>query len=549
MSDPFLPSADKQLYREAQYGMAVLACLIALFVYLAVIRITGRNYDIPQSVQGLPASAGRDFAQSPTQLAQNSNGYAAGYEPSSKYLSAESSVGVNQPYSQVPSAPLQRFPQFSSDRANSFSTQTAGSIVDRGSVPANSGVIESRNKKLESQRKLRNPRKLESQAMMPNPEFSKTEFVDLSVKKSERALRIEQAARELEGALSTIETRQQALKDHFASLQVTQPSNAESFAPIRSNLASENGFAAPKIATSNTINANAPKDDGFQAVSANEPVRQTLEPAGFAPSESENRDAPSPAMEKAGEAIPKRFLPLPKLDQSLASKPTTIVRGQSPEMPIGQNELRSQAAEGLSNQAPTFQASRPIPAEPVSVIGEVALGNSFESPPLPIEARGPEPMEDALEFPRVKAEGDESFYTLAQAAYDDGRYFRALYRFNKASVASADGIPQGTYISIPPMGVLKEKFPEDCPPEDSENILRNGRQGTARALSSRIYVTKEGDTLFGIARDRLGQAYRYLEIKEKNEAWLTAESIGEEVSDLTRLPAGIRLVLPWKSVQ
>ena len=116
-------------------------------------------------------------------------------------------------------------------------------------------------------------------------------------------------------------------------------------------------------------------------------------------------------------------------------------------------------------------------------------------------------------------------------------------------MASADGIPQGTYITIPPADVLKEKFPDDCPPEDSDNVLRNGRQGTARALSSRIYVTKEGDTLFGIARDRLGQAYRYLEIIEKNKAWLTAEAVGEEVSDLTRLPAGIRLVLPWKSVQ
>lgn len=543
MSDPFLPSADKQLYREAQYGMAVLACLIALFVYLAVIRITGKSYDLPQSAQGLPARM--DVAQSPTQFPsgdrqfrQGANGYTAGSEPSRNYLSAENSVDVNQPYSQAPSKNAQGLPQFSSDRANSYSTQTGGAIIDRDGVDSNSGVVEPRNNGLGRR------------AVMPKPEFSKTEFDGVTVKKSERALRIEQAARELEGALSTIETRQQALKDHFASLEVAEPEGAKPQAPSRSNPSGENGFAAPKIAAVDSM------DIELQAADASGPAGQNLGAAGVEP--IKNRDLASSTMRKRVEVAPKRYLPLPKLEKSPASKFTTIVRGQSPETSAGQNDFRSQAEVGLPNQAPSIQAPRPIPAEPVSVVGNVALENSFEantveeisvSPPLPIEVRGPEPMEDAQEFLRVEAGEDDSFYTLAQAAYDDGRYFRALYRFNKDSVASADGIPQGTYITIPPADVLKEKFPHDCPPEDSDNVLRNGRQGTARALSSRIYVTKEGDTLFGIARDRLGQAYRYLEIIEKNKAWLTAEAVGEEVSDLTRLPAGIRLVLPWKSVQ
>ena len=126
----------------------------------------------------------------------------------------------------------------------------------------------------------------------------------------------------------------------------------------------------------------------------------------------------------------------------------------------------------------------------------------------------------------------ESFWLIAQEHYDDGRFFRALYEYNKQRVGSFENLLPGTTLATPPKTELTKLWPELCPgPDDSSPVSTNIRE--------RIYVTQEGDTLFEIARQRLAQASRYLDIQKLNQFRLP-----ESVNHLSPLPAGIQLVLP-----
>jgi nucleoid-associated protein YgaU len=126
----------------------------------------------------------------------------------------------------------------------------------------------------------------------------------------------------------------------------------------------------------------------------------------------------------------------------------------------------------------------------------------------------------------------ESFWSIAQSHYDDGRFFRALYEYNKQLVGSFENLVPGSTLATPPKTELARLWPELCPEvKDSELVSTN--------IEDRIYVTRQGDTLFEIARQRLEQASRYLEIQQLNQTRLP-----DGINHLTPLPAGIQLVLP-----
>jgi nucleoid-associated protein YgaU len=160
----------------------------------------------------------------------------------------------------------------------------------------------------------------------------------------------------------------------------------------------------------------------------------------------------------------------------------------------------------------------------------------------------------------------DSFWTIAQVRYGDGRYFRALYKYNELTVASFDRLDVGTPIDTPDRQDLARLYPKLCPqPEqplnressesvglESGNQLRSDQGPSGVRFVSRptrferqapqYYVTQDGDTLFEIARQRLGQASRFSEIYESN-----AEQLHHDVGHLTQLRAGIKLKLPSAS--
>ena len=119
----------------------------------------------------------------------------------------------------------------------------------------------------------------------------------------------------------------------------------------------------------------------------------------------------------------------------------------------------------------------------------------------------------------------DSFFTIAQLKYGDGKYFQALYEYNRSSVDSFDEIAEGAILQTPAAAILRAQFPEYFPKQDESD--------------QSLYLTKKGDTLFDIARRMTGQASRYIEIIQLNERELPGN-----VNHLTRLPANIRLQLP-----
>jgi hypothetical protein len=127
----------------------------------------------------------------------------------------------------------------------------------------------------------------------------------------------------------------------------------------------------------------------------------------------------------------------------------------------------------------------------------------------------------------------DSFWTIAVRYYDDGRYFRALYEFNKPRGVDFNKLTSGTTIEVPAVIVLLKMYPQLCP---SDAVRSSGYSDQAQR-----YVTLGGESLFEIARQTTGQASRYLEIMELNQHVLP-----NEVSHWTALAKGIVLILPHR---
>ena len=142
-------------------------------------------------------------------------------------------------------------------------------------------------------------------------------------------------------------------------------------------------------------------------------------------------------------------------------------------------------------------------------------------------------------------ETGDSFWSIATQHYGDGRLFRALYHWNIDVVGDFESPTPGMRLQIPAQQQLVARLSEFCP----EDLV--GKQPTMvtpsqtdaptynPASNEHLYTTREGDTLFEIAGDRLGQASRYMDIIAANDDRLPAN-----VTHLTRLAGGLELVLP-----
>jgi nucleoid-associated protein YgaU len=170
----------------------------------------------------------------------------------------------------------------------------------------------------------------------------------------------------------------------------------------------------------------------------------------------------------------------------------------------------------------------------------------------------------------------DSFYSIAQQYYGDGGYFRALWYFNQINSRVSEDLSIGMEIEIPTAEQLQKDFPNEVPrskglplrstthgnsPDSSfrtkqqPNATSNSIQvcsaeleaaeggqdfdSPAQAFRENNYLTQEGQTLFEIAANELGQASRYLEILEENR-----ECLPDGVSGSTPLPANLTLLLP-----
>lgn len=123
---------------------------------------------------------------------------------------------------------------------------------------------------------------------------------------------------------------------------------------------------------------------------------------------------------------------------------------------------------------------------------------------------------------------DETLWSVAQEVYGDGRLFRALYQINQAKIPDPEKLNVGSQLNTPPLEQLVlqqvEHVPSDLLPE---------------VPAEQVHVTEKGDTLFDIARQRLGQASRFNELIELN-----LDRLPRDINHLSPLTAGMRISLP-----
>lgn len=63
----------------------------------------------------------------------------------------------------------------------------------------------------------------------------------------------------------------------------------------------------------------------------------------------------------------------------------------------------------------------------------------------------------------VLTDADDSFWSISEKVYGTGVYYRALFRHNEAKVLRPDQLRAGIELNTPPLEVLREKYPADCP--------------------------------------------------------------------------------------
>ena len=153
----------------------------------------------------------------------------------------------------------------------------------------------------------------------------------------------------------------------------------------------------------------------------------------------------------------------------------------------------------------------------------------------------------------------ENYWSISEKLYGTGTYFEALAKHNSKKYPKEDKLKPGSVIQTPSQAELVRLYPSLCPKAAVEEALRASQSaasarmapaGTAPAgiapatagtsafpsSGSRLYVVREGETLYDIARYELGKASRWAEIYNLNR-----NTLGQQFDELT---PGMRLVMP-----
>ncbi len=538
MRDPFRPNSNAQLIREAQIGLSLVAILLILFVYVAFYRINGYGRTIPEHVRNAPV-AERVWPNS-----QSDSDRLAKSTPS---------------------------PGF---RVGKF-------LAEQFSVRRDSNKV----------RIKKNVDELSGPAIQTAPQ------------ETVPALAVDKPVQRLP-----------SLPDR----ELVQHSSFD--APLESAIDPKiDDSAKADIAIAPSIPFGPPINTKILDVTARTKVDVPNAPRGMEPQSGSNEQA-SPV----GNSSPTKTNPAARNNNLLREFPS-IIADQPPKSPSDDksyHEFATAARPNLGGVQPQLQSPRPIhsnelrggdfatkPAQnsavdsavkstselnpeskqPVAVTGVPVVATKFEdlpsftttafSPsetyvPQVVDATPPTAKQEQLATPSEESpfhlvRTGESFWTIAQLHYDDGRYFRALYKHNELHVTDFDQLIPGTRLETPSVQTLVQRWPELCPalesavshgdqeknprlsgatdrdvfsaaiPTGSTSIGAEHGWPAAPSEAGEFYETQSGDTLFGIAAQRLGQASRYLELLQLNESRLP---VG--VDHLSPLPGKIRLIMP-----
>jgi hypothetical protein len=131
---------------------------------------------------------------------------------------------------------------------------------------------------------------------------------------------------------------------------------------------------------------------------------------------------------------------------------------------------------------------------------------------------------------------NDNFWTISQAVYGTGDFFKALIRHNDSRHPRPERLAVGDEVLAPSESELRSKYPDLCPKSRKRGYSNIAASATGRG--GRTYEVQEGDTLFDIARYELGQASRWIDIYQLNQHQLT--------DDFNFIKPGMKLNLPGR---
>jgi len=501
MRDPFKPNSNKQLVREAQLGFTVIGLLVATLIYVAWFRLNGEDLapehirNAPVAMQVFPNSPNYD-QETHTMRTPEQTAFAASSIKPTEILST--SVSVAPPQNEKPNPAFVSVPKKMMDESirTARSLQNAAESIEQTA---------SRVATVTSSPKIKKPFGLVS-----NPAANSASDSGFKVfKQPEPDVRAKDLSGKAPGGTAPITNPTPFAKP---TPFPKPPSTASRFntggrfgQPIVKTpaISIPNDFKAPKTEASN----------GFKPTAA-KPFF-----TGILPPQSQ----------------------LPVIDPQKV-EPEKVLQPEQTE------PLKIEPAKPLSTFGQPPAAAEPDAAIPrLPKLPEQSL-NDLRSPESP---SAPAVKTVAFESAAWEVKKGDSFWSIAQSNYGDGRFFRALYEQNRQSVPGFENLTEGVSLELPTVDQLVKRYPDLCPSDavrkndpwrgTPDNLMEKLTDGCEHDLEQRLYETRPGDTLFKVARRQLGQASRYVELIELNEF-----RIDSSVTHESELPSGIQLLLPKK---
>lgn len=549
VKDPFVDRSNKQLYREAQVWMAVFTCLLAVFLYLVVKRMSGSGEEIPEHI--LRSGVAQVVANSDRSQAGRASGFPNLRRPSlglSELLAPKSFEGV---VFESP-GPNRQFGE--RDRRSDLARASSFERIDSSDL------------------------KIDSQArkLVPENAFEHSDevFAATVAGASKIETKGERRARELAMITSQLPERLEQMRSTVQQATAILPNeNNSRVEPV-------SAFEAQRLPKPQLVSRQ--EDNAFEMSLPSQVnhSKSTVDDSGFVPTQNNPQQNTHVLFEQIlAKADSGQTVDSNQVEQGLlvsaadsivlaAKQPgSNVVEVQNSRITAEEiggefsRELRRPkrlrpsklAATPMLSHIPTkvrssFAASHqaaPVIAKSQVDIAESLKGNTEASLELVVAGEVTRPVARpnrksvpskpgvAKSFQKTHdvTRGD-SFFSVAQEHYQDGRWFHALYLANKDKVEGFDSLSQGMQLTIPSLATLAQRYPKFAVKDTFSDRSSN-------SIRERIYVTKEQDSLFDIARRKLGQGSRYVEIIELNEIRLPKETGASE-----RLPLNLRLVLP-----
>lgn len=230
-----------------------------------------------------------------------------------------------------------------------------------------------------------------------------------------------------------------------------------------------------------------------------------------------------------------------------------IITRTGPDMP-----LDNRVSEAVHRLYPSRQQRRTeSPVQEAVLETTPAMPSHVDIPEVVLQPQAPTLIKNDVpaENPVVKApvpvrthvaKSGETLAVIAQTYYgkDQGNrlaVIQKLYEANTSVLKSPDRVCVGDKLVVPSLDALL-KAPNQVvrAPDPSQtllgkfsNVLERVGNDTSKSISE--YVVQEGDSLWAIAKDQLGDGNRYAEILRMNK---------DTLKNADNVPSGTRLKLP-----